>query len=254
MTRIICIASGKGGVGKTTTVANIGSALNKFGFDTIIVDGNFLTPNLGLQLGINNTSTNLLDVLNNNKSIFESVYLHPNGTKVIPSSINMWGVVKLPFNKLEELNKLRGFCDLMLVDCAPGLSDDAKACIKASDEVVIVTNPEITSVTDSLKTVQLAKQLGKPVIGVVINKVNNKSYEMSVKNVVDFLGVPLLGVVPDDESVKQAISNNKTVIDSKPFSKASIGFKKVAARIIGQDYEDLEKIKFIDKIRMFFNK
>ncbi|HLE06774.1 MAG TPA: cell division ATPase MinD [Candidatus Nanoarchaeia archaeon] len=254
MSKIVCVASGKGGVGKTTSVVNLGSALSKFGYDTIIVDGNVNTPDMGLHLGMPSNGTSLQDVLKNHKSIFESVYLHPNGTKVVPSSINMWGLLNLSRNKLNEIKKLKGYCDLILLDCSPGINDEAEACIKASDEVLIVTNPEIPSVTDALKTVMLARKNGKTVIGAIINKKLGKDYEMSDANVSEFLGIPILSAVPDDEKVRESISTKKAVVDLYPNNKASIGFKKAAARIVGQEYTDLEKTGLIGRLFSFLRK
>ncbi len=254
MGKIICIASGKGGVGKTTSVVNLGIALNKFGYDTIIVDGNINTPDLGMHLGMPTTGVNLHDVLTKKKSIFESVYIHPNGTKVVPAGINMWGLLKLSRDKLSEINKLKNYSDIILLDSSPGINDEAEACIKASDEVLIITNPDIPSVTDALKTIALAKKLNKPVIGAIVNRHANKKYEMSIGNIRDFLGVPIISVVPVDEKVYKSLSMRKTVIEAFPFSKASIGFKKAAAYIIGQDYEVIEKPSIIKRIIKVFKK
>ncbi len=252
MSKIICVASGKGGVGKTTSVINIGSALNKFGYDTIIVDGNINTPDIGLVLGMPANGTNLSDVLLNKKTIYETVYLHPNGTKVVPAGLNMWQLKDMNMEKLNEIKKLKNYCDIILLDCAPGINDDVEKCIKISDGVLIVTNPEIHSVTDALKTVFLAKKYNKPVIGAVINKFEGKEYEMSAENIEQFLGVPVISVIPFDNKVKKALSERKTIVDAYPFSKASIGFKKAAAKIIGQDY--IVKEGLLQRIFNFFKR
>ncbi|MFA5405755.1 MAG: cell division ATPase MinD [Candidatus Nanoarchaeia archaeon] len=255
MTKVVCIASGKGGVGKTTSVVNLGSALSKFGYDTIIVDGNIGTPDLGMHLGMSNNGTSFHDVLKGDKSIYESVYIHPNGSKVIPSSINMWGVLNLSKDRIKkEINRLNGLCDIVLIDCAPGINDESTACIKACDEVIIITNPDVPSVTDALKTISLANQNGKQVVGAIINKSAGKNYEMSTTNIQEFLGVPVISVVPDDNNVRRSLNEMKAVVDSYPYSKASIGFKKAAAIIVGQEYKDLEKQGFIARLAGLFRK
>ncbi len=254
MAKIVCVASGKGGVGKTTSVVNLGSALSKFGYNTILVDGNINTPDLGLQLGMPSNGINLHDVLSSNRSIFESVYLHPNGTKVVPAGINMWGLLKLSRDKLSEIKKLKSYSDIVLLDCSPGINDEAEACISVSDEVLIITNPDIPSVTDALKTIALAKKFNKPIIGAIVNKRFGKDFELSDNNVSEFLGVPVIGVIPHDEKVPRSLSNLKSVVNAFPFSKASVGFKKAAARIIGQDYELLEKPSIFDKFKSIFRK
>ena len=120
--------------------------------------------------------------------------------------------------------------------------------------MLIVTNPEIPSVTDALKTVMLARKNGKTVIGAIINKKLGKDYEMSDANVSEFLGIPILSAVPDDEKVRESISTKKAVVDLYPNNKASIGFKKAAARIVGQEYTDLEKTGLIGRLFSFLRK
>ncbi|MBD3312350.1 P-loop NTPase [archaeon] len=241
MSKIISIVSGKGGVGKTTSVINIGSALSKFGYDTIIIDGNVDTPDLGLHLGMPNQGTNLQDVLTDEKSVYETVYLHPNGVKVVPAGINMWSLMNLSKNNLKKIKGLKNYCNAILLDCPPGINDEAENCIKVSDEVIVVTNPNILSTTDALKAVVMARKHKKKVLGVLINRKNGKDYEMSDANISEFLGIPLLGVVPEDEKVMKSLNERKTVVDAYPSSKASIGFKKIAAKIMGQEYKDIEE-------------
>lgn len=252
MSKIVCVASGKGGVGKTTSVVNLGSALNKFGYETVIVDGNITTPNLGLHLGMPVGGTTLFDVLHNNKSIYESVYIHPNGTKIVPAGINMWELTNLPKTRINEIKKLKNFSDVVLIDCSPGINDEVETCFKLSDEVLVITNPDIPSVTDALKTISLARKLKKPVAGVIINKKSGKNFEMSIKNVEEFLGVPVISIVPDDENVKNSLSMRKAVVDAYPFTKASFGFKKAAAVLVGQDYNAINNHGFINKIKNVF--
>lgn len=254
MSKIVCVASGKGGVGKTTSVVNLGSALNKFGYDTIIIDGNINTPDMGMHLGMTNPGTNLQDVLKNEKSIFESVYIHPNGTKIVPSGINMWSLLSLSRNKLNKVKELKKYCDVILLDCSPGINDESEACIKASDEVVIVTNPDVPSVTDALKTIMLARKHDKQVIGAIINKKQDKDYEMSEANIQEFLNVPIISTIPEDDKVKKSLSKCKTVVDAYPYSKASTGFKKAAARVVGQEYETLDNTGVLGRLIRFFKR
>jgi len=241
MAKIVCVASGKGGVGKTTSVVNLGSALTKFGYDTIIIDGNVNTPDVGLHLGMPTTGTTFHDVLKGDKSIFESVYVHPNGTKVVPSGINMWGLMKLSRNSISKVQKLKEYCDVILVDCSPGINGEAEECIKASDALLVVTNPDMPSTTNALKTIMLARKHNKEVIGAIINKQEGKKFEMSKANVEEFLGVPIISVIPEDDKVRKSLSERKTVVDAYPFSKASVGFKKAAAHLMDQEYETIEK-------------
>ncbi len=254
MVRVICVASGKGGVGKTTSVVNLGYALNKFGYDTIIIDANMGTPNLALQLGMPKVSVTLHDILATNKSIYEAVYVHPNGVKIVPAGMSMWELNRRFNKKLSnELAKLNGVCDIILLDCSAGIKE-AKPAIEASDELLIIANPNLSSITDALKTIELGKSLGVPTMGFILNMYRGKKYELSPSNVEEFLGVPLLAVVPDDEQVRISQAKNSAVVDYSPNSKASIGFKKAAAKIVGQEYRELENTGFIEKMIYFFRK
>ncbi len=255
MTRVICVASGKGGVGKTTSVVNLGSALNKFGYDTIIIDANMGTPNLSLHLGMPRVGTTLHDVLANNKSIYEAVYAHPNGIKIVPAGMSMWELSKKTKKNLgKELRKLDGICDIILLDCSAGIRNEARTAIEASDELLIITNPNLPSITDSLKTIELSKSLGVPAIGFILNRHNGRKYELSPENVKEFLNIPLLSIVPNDEHVKISQVKNHSVVDYKPNCRASIGFKKAAARIVGQKYSDLENLNVITRAILYFRK
>lgn len=255
MTRVICVASGKGGVGKTTSVVNLGYTLNKFGYDTIIIDANLGTPNLSLHLGMPKVGVTLHDVLASNKSIYESVYVHPNGIKIVPAGMSMYELSRRMNKKLgKELLKLKGVCDIVLLDCSAGIKSEARTAIKAADELLIITNPDLPSITDAFKTIEISKSLGVPVIGFILNKHRGRSYEITPSNIEEFLGIKLLSIVPDDEYVKISQVNNNAVVDYKPNCKASIGFKKAAAKIVGQDYKDLEDLTIFERAILFFRK
>ena len=88
MTKIIVITSGKGGVGKTTTAINLGAAMNYFGKDVLVIDGNLTTPNVGIHLGSPEVPINLNHILSGKADVFEGVYEHESGLKIIPSSLS----------------------------------------------------------------------------------------------------------------------------------------------------------------------
>ncbi len=155
---IITVTSGKGGVGKTTTTINLGAALNHFKKEVIIVDANLTTPNVGLHLGAPIVPVNLNHVMQGKAKVSDAIYEHDSGTKVIPSSLSVKELRKINHDKLKDVaKKLRNMADFVLLDSAAGLGDEAVGSIEAADELIIVTNPEITADTDALKTVKLAE-------------------------------------------------------------------------------------------------
>lgn len=236
---IITVTSGKGGVGKTTTTINLGAALNELNKEVIIVDANLTTPNVGLHLGAPIVPVNLNHVMNGKAKVSDAIYEHDSGTKVIPSSLSVKELRNLKHDKLKDVaKKLKGMADFVLLDSAAGLGDEATASIEAADELVIVTNPEITAVTDALKTVKLAQELGKKVKGVIITRVSGNQHEMSIGNVKEMLDLPILGVVPEDKKVLASLRHKDAVIHMYPYTKSALAYKKIAAKIAGVNYRD----------------
>lgn len=248
MTKFVVIASGKGGTGKTTAAINIGTALNDFGRDVVVVDANIHTPNIGLHLGMHSTQLTLQDALKGKKHIKEVVYSHPSGIKVIPAHLAIKkGKRKKKIS--DVLARLSGSTDIVIIDTAAGFGEDLQDLIKASDEVVIVTTPDLPAVTDALKTIKLAEEHDATVVGVVLNR-HDVDAHMTAENIEKMLGIQILAVVPEDKNVQKSLKLKHPVTYAYPMSKSSIAFKKAAARLIGQKYEaDLDKE---EKSSMFY--
>ena len=135
MTKFIVIASGKGGVGKTTTAINLATALNSFGREVILIDANLSTPNVGIYLGSSKVPVSLHDVLSGEKKIREAMYIHKNGIKVIPASISLKDREKAKHNFLDKyIKELAGSADIVIIDSANGLGGEALSAIKAGDD------------------------------------------------------------------------------------------------------------------------
>jgi septum site-determining protein MinD len=240
MKKVITIASGKGGVGKTTSAINIGAALNFFGKDVIVVDANLTTPNVGLHLGAPIVPVSLNHVLSGKAKITDAIYEHDSGTKIIPSSLSIKELRKLTYGKMTEVGKrLRKISDFVIFDSAAGLGDEAIDSLEAADEVIIVTNPEIPAVTDALKTSKLVEELGKEVLGIVVTRVKGNKSEMPISNIRDMLELPILGVIPEDYNVSQSVIKKDALIHTHPNSRAARAYKKLAAKLIGiEDYKE----------------
>jgi len=237
--KIITITSGKGGVGKTTTAINLGMALNEFGKETIILDANLTTPNVGLHLGAPIVPVNLNHVLLGKSKVGDAIYEHDSGTKIIPSSLSVKELKRLNSSskKLKDVGKrLRKMADYVIFDSAAGLGDEAMCALESADELIIVTNPEITAVTDALKTVKLAEDLGKEVKGVIVTRVRGDKHEMDISNIKEMLDLPILGVVPEDKNVSASLRNKDAVIHNYPYTKASRSYKRIASKIANVEY------------------
>jgi septum site-determining protein MinD len=255
MARIISVVSGKGGVGKTTTVTNLGAALVNKGKNVIVVDGNVTTPNLSLHLGIPFYPITLHDVLKRKIPIEAAIYEHSTGMKIIPASLSADDVKNVNIEKLENaLWSLLGRADIIIVDSAAGLGKEALTAMKIADELIVVTNPDLPSVTDALKTIKIAEENDVKVLGVVLNRFRGKKYEMSLPEIRSMLGAPILTIVPEDSAVPKSIKNRRPVVHHKPNSGASIAFKKLASKIAGEPFvEELKKERsWFDRLTFWF--
>ena len=255
MSKIISIIGGKGGTGKTTSTINLGAALNSLGKSSIVIDGNLTTPNVGIYLGIPVVPVNLHHVLAKKNHISEAMYLHPSGMQIIPGDISteqLKNVDPLKLNK--AMLDLEGLADYILIDAAAGLGREALAAIKASDKVLIITNPEMPAVTDALKTIQIVQDMKKQVLGVVLTRSRDDEWDMGVNEVEKMLEYPILGVIPEDENVRKAMVLKNPIMFSYPNSNASVGYKKLASKISGIKYkEEVKKEEgFWDKLRSVF--
>ncbi|MEM4244898.1 MAG: cell division ATPase MinD [Candidatus Nanoarchaeia archaeon] len=240
MTQYIGIVSGKGGVGKTTTAINLGSALNYFDRDVTIVDGNLSTPNIGVHLGVPVVPINLHHVLQGKHKIKEALYAHPAGTKIIPASISLDDIKNTnPDMLIKAIKNLNGSSDIVIIDGAAGLGREALATINASDQLIIVTNPEMPAITDALKTIKLSEELGKKVLGVVLTRTKPNNMDVAIKNIETMLEKPILGIIPEDKSVREALVRRDAVVYTHPKSGAAVAYKKLAANLIGQEYSEM---------------
>ncbi len=250
MTRIVCLASGKGGVGKTTSTINLGSALLGFNQKVIIIDGNITTPNLSIHLGIPQNRPTLQDVLEEKSSIENAIYVHPTGLKIVPSGISLENM-KRRFTKFisESIVDLVGKYDWILIDTPAGLGKEARIAMEAANEVIIVTNPELPAVVDALKAKNMAQALGTTPLGVIINKVIGDDTEMKLDNISNFLDLPILASIPFSKDIKKSIKEREPLVFDSPRSAATIQYKKVAAALLGSEYKFIEKPSVIQRIK-----
>lgn len=248
MGRIIAIISGKGGVGKTTTAINLAFALNSLSKETILIDLNLKTPNIGIHLGAPIVPVTLNHALKGKVEIEETIYEHHTGTKVILSSLTLDKISEALIKKVPFIvRRLRDLFDYIIIDSAPGFSEEVVSSIEAGDEIIVVTNPELPAVTDALKAIRFVRNKGKDVKGVIITRYKGEKYEMSPLSIKKMLGVPIIGIVPEDNCVKKAIHEKDAVICTHPKSKVTKKYKEIADKINGT-YEEKETL-----IRKFFS-
>ena len=196
MKKVIVITSGKGGVGKTTTAINLAAAMSYFGKDVLVVDANLSTPNVGIHLGSPEAPIHLNHVLADESDVYEAVYQHDSGMKILPSSISMKEMEKINYDKLKDFKSdFKKISEFVIVDSSAGLGSEAKSAIELADELIVITNPEIPAITDALKALKVAEKLNKPVRGIIVTRVRGDNIEMTPEIVKEMLEVPVLGMI-----------------------------------------------------------
>ena len=238
MKKVIVITSGKGGVGKTTTSINLGAAINYFGKEALVIDANLSTPNVGIHLNSPEVPINLNHVLSKKAEVSEAVYEHESGLKILPSSLSINELEKIKPERMKDFKEdFKAIAEYVIIDSAAGLGIEARAVIEMSDELIIVTNPEIPAIADALKTIKLAEKLKKNVIGIIITRVKRNKTEMQPETVREMLEVPILGMIPEDITIQKSLNERDAVIHTDPKSKSARAYKEIAANLIRVEYD-----------------
>ena len=260
--RVIVITSGKGGVGKTTTTANIGAALAEKGHKVLLIDTDIGLRNLDVVMGLENRIVyDLIDVIEGRCRISQALIKDKRCQNlVLLPAAQIRDKNDVNVDQMKELiSSLKDSFDYILIDCPAGIEQGFKNAIAAANEAIVVTTPEVSATRDADRIIGLLEAAGIKNPRLVINRlridmVKDKNM-LSVEDILDILAVKLLGVVPDDENV--VISTNKgEPLVYKGDSLAAKAFKNIASRIEGVEVplldldikmSILEKIKFVLK-------
>jgi septum site-determining protein MinD len=240
MSRIIGVISGKGGVGKTTITANISAALTlKFGKKVTAVDCNLTTSHLGMHFGIFFYPKTFNDFLKGTASINDVIFPHGTGVNILPASLNLADLVGIDMYEMRE--KLRNSLkdsDYVFLDAAPGFGKEAISAIRACQEALLITTPDLPAVTDVLKAKSVLEQMNVQPIGLIINKVTGKRFELSQEEIAQTTGLPIIGSIPFSFEFSESLTNKTPLVAYKQNSRASIEIFKVAAFIAGEAYKE----------------
>ncbi|MEK6860779.1 MAG: AAA family ATPase [Nanoarchaeota archaeon] len=250
MSKVIGIIAIKGGVGKTSCSANLGAALAyEFNKRVLLVDANFSAPNLALHFGLADPEATLHDTLSNKAKIGDAIYEYDKNLHIIPGS--MLNEKINPFKLREKLHKLKDLYDVIIIDSSPNLNNEILATMLASDELFVVTSPDFPTLSCTMHAVKVAKQRKTPISGLILNRTRNKGFELTLEDIEKNTGVPIVAVLKDDIKVLESVANTKPVVVHSPLSDVSIEYKKLAAAIVNEDYDDP---RFFNKLIGLFNK
>jgi len=244
--KVITVASGKGGVGKTTAVANIAMALATRDQRVICVDGDIGLRNLDVVLGLENRIVyDLVDVVEGRCRLRQAMIRDKRMPELylIPAAQTRDKTAVSPSDMVRLCDELRPETDWILIDSPAGIERGFKNAVAPADRVIVMTNPDISAVRDADRVIGLLEAEGKGPAALVINRLNQamvrRGEMLSVEDVVDLLAIELIGIVPEDENV--IVSTNKgqpLALDGK--SKAGQAFQNIARRLLG------EKVPFLD--------
>lgn len=243
MGKSIGVISLKGGVGKTSVVAALGSAIAGFNKRVLLVDGNLSAPNLGIHFKIIHPEKTLHQVLNREIHARSAVHKLEN-LDIIPASM-FTDKQPNPLKLRDRMDYLKKKYDYIIYDSSPSLNDETLGVMLASDSLFVVTTPDSPTLSTTIKAVNLAKERGSPIQGVIINKVHNKKFEIPLERVEDVLEAPVVAVIPYDIRILKALSEFIPSVEHRPSSEASREYKKLASVLIGHKCRP-------GKIRKFF--
>lgn len=264
MGEAIVVTSGKGGVGKTTTTANIGTALASMGKKVVVVDGDTGLRNLDVLLGLENRIVNtLVDVIEERCRLKSALIKDKrfNNLFLLPTAQTRDKADVQPKKMLKLIEELKNEFDYIVIDCPAGIEQGFENAIVGADRAIVVVNPELTSVRDADRVIGKLDAKGLERHELIINRINydmvKKGDMLDINDILECLAIKLIGVVPDDKNV--TISTNKgepIVLDDKAFSGQA--FKNIAKRITGEEVPfmslNTEEGGFLSSLKKLFLK
>lgn len=227
MARVCAVASSKGGVGKTTTTANLSATLAAAGYDVAVVDGDIGMANLGDQLGVTPAGATLHDVLASGANVEAACYEGPHGMTVVPGGTELDAFSEADITRLGRVVGSFADRDFVFVDTGAGLSHETALPVGLADEVVLVSTADRDSLKDTEKTRLLAERLGADVAGAVLTRVTPGDTPGDASP----LSAPVLGSVPEDTALHAASTQAVPVTDFDAESPAAAAYRSIAGNV-----------------------
>jgi len=238
--RVLVVTSGKGGVGKTTTTANLGTALAMMGKKVVMLDTDIGLRNLDVVMGLENRIVfDIVDAVNGSCKLkqalikdkrYEALFLLPAAQTKDKNAIT-------PHQMKNLTNELRNEFDYILVDCPAGIEQGFRNAIAGADDAIVVCTPEVSSVRDADRIIGLLEAAGLSKSKLIINRLRSKMVKrgdmMDIEDILDILAIDLLGVVPEDDTI--VVSTNRgepAVLENS--SRAGGAYRRIARRIMGE--------------------
>lgn len=263
MSEVIVITSGKGGVGKTTTSANLGTGLALAGKKVAMIDADIGLRNLDVIMGLENRIVyDLIDVVEGNCRLkqalirdkrYDNLFLLPAAQTRDKDAVSPEQMQKLCDSLKEEF-------DYIIIDCPAGIEQGFKNAIAGADKAIVVTTPEVSAVRDADRIIGLleANELNDPML--ILNRIRvdmvKKGDMLAMEDVTEILAINILGIVPDDESIVISANKGEPAVTDES-SKAGQAYRNITQRIIGNEVPLMElssNVSFLEKFKNLFVK
>jgi len=235
MSEVIVITSGKGGVGKTTTSANVGTGLAMLGKRVVLIDTDIGLRNLDVVMGLENRIIyNLVDVIEGNCRMkqalirdkrYPDLFLLPSAQTRDKSSVSPGQMIKLVEDLREEF-------DYILLDCPAGIEQGFRNAIAGADRALIVTTPEVSAIRDADRIIGLLEASGVGRMDLIINRIRSDMVRRGDMMSVDVLSVPVIGTVPDDEDIVISTNQGEPLVGMNGY--AGQAYLNICKRILGE--------------------
>ena len=233
--RSIVIASGKGGVGKTSIALNLGLVLAQQGKRVVIVDADVSMANVGIMLGIERAPISLHNVLMGETNIRDAVYEGPYKLKYVPSSLSLERVKRLSMERLKgAIADLEPIADYVIIDSPPSLNRETEYALMAAKEMLLIVTPDPASLADALKVLNFASKNSVSVMGIVINMSIGDKNEVKKDDVETLLSSQVVVSIPEDMEMRRATIAQVPLVMRSPQSPSAKKIRELAAAITGE--------------------
>lgn len=245
MSEVIVVTSGKGGVGKTTTSANVGTGLAKLNKKVVLIDTDIGLRNLDVVMGLENRIVyNLVDVVEGNCRIKQALIKdkrYPN-LYLLPSAQTRDKTSVTPEQMKKLTDELREEFDYIILDCPAGIEQGFKNAIAGADRALVVTTPEVSAIRDADRIIGLLEANEIKKTDLIVNRIRmdmvKKGDMMSIDDVVDILSISLIGAVPDDENIVISTNNGDPLVGSDTL--AGKAYMNICRRVMGEEVPMLD--------------
>lgn len=240
MSEVIVVTSGKGGVGKTTTSANVGTGLAALGKKVVLIDTDIGLRNLDVVMGLENRIVyNLVDVVEGNCRIKQALIRDKRHTSLylLPSAQTRDKTAVTPEQMKKLIEELKESFDYIILDCPAGIEQGFRNAIAGADRALVISTPEVSAIRDADRIIGLLEAYEIKRVDLVVNRLRmdmiKRGDMMSVDDVVEILAIPLIGAVPDDENVVISTNQGEPLVGTECL--AGRAYMNICQRLLGQE-------------------